>query len=214
MSEDGTAFVAAHSDGRRVAVQVPLFGRFNAENALAALATVDALGVPAAEAAEALCRFRGIKRRQEVRGEAGGVLVIDDFAHHPTAVRGTVEAVRERYAGRRIVAVFEPRTNTSRRAIFQQRYAEAFDAADRVIVALPPQGALYSATGEVGETFSSERLAADLRARGVAAEQPGDVASIVEHLVATCESGDVVLVMSNGAFDNIWERLLEAFAGP
>ena len=214
VSELGTTFVATHSDGSRVAVQVPLFGRFNAENALAALATVDALGVPAAEAAEALCRFRGIKRRQEVRGEAGGVLVIDDFAHHPTAVRGTVEAVRERYAGRRIVAVFEPRTNTSRRAIFQQRYAEAFDAADRVIVALPPQGALYSATGEVGETFSSERLAADLRARGVAAEQPGDVASIVEHLAATCESGDVVLVMSNGAFDNIWERLLEAFAGP
>ncbi|MBW2360966.1 MAG: hypothetical protein JRG84_08695 [Deltaproteobacteria bacterium] len=213
VSEAGTAFVAVHGDGRRVAVSVPLFGRFNAENALAALVTVDALGVPLAEAAKVLHDFRGIKRRQEVRGEAGGVLVIDDFAHHPTAVRGTVEAVRSRYSGRRIVAVFEPRTNTSRRAVFQQSYAEAFDLADRVVVALPPQGALYSATGEVGETFSPERLVADIRARGGAAEQPGDVDAIVQHLAATCEPGDVVLVMSNGAFGNIWERLLQAFGG-
>ena len=156
---------------------------------------------------------RSRRNHQEVRGEAGGVLVIDDFAHHPTAVRGTIEAVRSRYSGRRIVAVFEPRTNTSRRAVFQQRYAEAFDAADRVVVALPPQGALYSATGDVGEAFSSERLVADIRARGVAAERPGDVDAIVRHLAATCEPGDVVLVMSNGAFGNIWERLLLAFAG-
>jgi UDP-N-acetylmuramate: L-alanyl-gamma-D-glutamyl-meso-diaminopimelate ligase len=213
VSEAGTVFSATHVDGRQIPVRVPLFGRFNAENALAALATVEALGVPMADAAAALLSFRGIKRRQEVRGEVGGVLVIDDFAHHPTSVRGTVEAVRERYAGRRIVAVFEPRTNTSRRSVFQQRYAEAFDAAHRVVVADPPQGALYSATGEVREVFSAETLVGDLRARGIPAEQPGDVAAIVEHLVATCDPGDVVLVMSNGAFDNIWERLLQALPG-
>jgi UDP-N-acetylmuramate: L-alanyl-gamma-D-glutamyl-meso-diaminopimelate ligase len=211
VSETGTSFVATHRDGREVPVSVPLFGHFNAENALAALVTADALGVPPTEAAAVLSNFRGIKRRQEVRGEAGGVLVIDDFAHHPTAVRGTVEAVRARYGGRRVVAVFEPRTNTSRRAVFQQRYAEAFDAADRVIVAQAPEGALYSATGDVGETFSTHQLVSDIRARGVVAEEPGDVAAIVEHLAATCEAGDIVLVMSNGAFGNIWEHLLEAF---
>ena len=208
---EGTSFVATHRDGTRAEVTVPLFGRFNAENAMAALATAEVLGVPPAEAAAALARFQGVKRRQEVRGEVGGVLVLDDFAHHPTAVRGTVEAVRDRYAGRRIIAVFEPRTNTSRRAVFQQQYAAAFDGAHRVVVAEPPGGPLYSATGDVGETFSPEQLLGDLRDRGVDAVQPGDVDAIVAHLAETCEAGDVVLVMSNGGFGNIWELLLEAF---
>jgi UDP-N-acetylmuramate: L-alanyl-gamma-D-glutamyl-meso-diaminopimelate ligase len=180
------------------------------ENALGALATLDALGVPAAEAVVPLARFRGVKRRQEIRGEARGVLVIDDFAHHPTAVRGTIEAMRARFPERRLVAVFEPRTNTSRRAVFQERYAEAFDGAHRVVVSIPPATPLYSATGEVTEFFSTERLAADLRARGLDARGLAGVDSIVEHLAATCEPGDAVLVMSNGAFGNIWERLLEA----
>ena len=209
---EGTTFCATRRDGTSVDVTVPLFGRFNAENAMAALVIADVLGVSPADAAQALARFQGVKRRQEVRGEVDGVLVLDDFAHHPTAVRGTVEAVRDRYAGRRIVAVFEPRTNTSRRAIFQQQYGEAFDRADRVVVAQPPEGPLYSATGDVGETFSPEQLLADLRARGVDAVLPGGVDAIVAHLAETCEAGDVVLVMSNGGFGNIWERLLEAFA--
>jgi UDP-N-acetylmuramate: L-alanyl-gamma-D-glutamyl-meso-diaminopimelate ligase len=192
---------------------VPLFGGFNVENALGALATAEALGVPLPEAVEALAAFRGVKRRQEVRGEARGVVVVDDFAHHPTAVRGTVEALRARYPGRRLVAVFEPRTNTSRRAVFQQRYAEAFDGAERVIVAQPPEGAIYSATGEVTETFSPQQLVDDLRARGLDAEAPGDVDAIVEHLVATCREGDVVVIMSNGGFGDIWERLLTGLRG-
>ncbi len=201
-------------EGREAArARLPMFGRFNVENALAALATVEALGVPLAEAVEALAAFRGVKRRQEIRGEARGVVVVDDFAHHPTAVRGSIGSLRARFPERQLVAVFEPRTNTSRRAIFQQRYAEAFDDADRLVLAKPPQGPIYSATGEVGELFSAEQLAADVSARGVEALALDGVDEIVEHLARTCRPGDVVLTMSNGDFGNIWQRLLDALGG-
>jgi len=147
-----------------------------------------------------------------VRGDARGVVVVDDFAHHPTAVRGGIGALRARFPGRRLIAVFEPRTNTSRRATFQADYARAFDAADRVVVRIVPDEPIYSATGPVTERFSSGRLADDLRSRGVAAVALDGVDAIVDHLVGECESGDVVLVMSNGGFDDIWERLLEALS--
>ena len=207
---DGTVFRVLREGSEAARARVPLFGRFNVENALGALATVDALGVPLAEAVEALAAVRGVKRRQEIRGEARGVVVVDDFAHHPTAVRGSIGALRARFPERRLVAVFEPRTNTSRRAIFQERYAEAFDEADRVVLAAPPEGPIYSATGEVGALLSADRLAADLRKRGVEAVALDGVAAIVEHLVQTCRPGEVVLVMSNGDFGNIWQRLLDA----
>ncbi|MGI9590308.1 MAG: UDP-N-acetylmuramate:L-alanyl-gamma-D-glutamyl-meso-diaminopimelate ligase [Myxococcota bacterium] len=210
---DATVFEVLRPGASPERVELPMFGRFNVENALAALATLDVLGVPLAESAPALARFQGVKRRQEERGEAGGVLVIDDFAHHPTAVRGSVEAARARYPERRIVAVFEPRTNTSRRAIFQERYAEAFDAADQVVIAEPPGGPIYSAFDEKGVAlFSAEQLAEDLRARGIPADSVAGVDAIVEHLASLCRPGDAVLVMSNGGFGNIWEKLLAALA--
>jgi UDP-N-acetylmuramate: L-alanyl-gamma-D-glutamyl-meso-diaminopimelate ligase len=146
-------------------VRVPLHGAFNVENALAALAVADVLGVPPDQSLPALAGFRGVKRRLEVRGEAAGVTVLDDFAHHPTAVEASIGAARARYPGRRLIAIFEPRTNTSRRALFQQRYAEAFDGADVVIVRAVPDAPIYSITGEVTERLSAERLAGDLRAR-------------------------------------------------
>jgi UDP-N-acetylmuramate: L-alanyl-gamma-D-glutamyl-meso-diaminopimelate ligase len=189
---------------------VPLFGTFNIENALGALATVVALGVPLDSAVESLASFRGVKRRQELRGEERGVAVIDDFAHHPTAVRGSIGALRQRFAGRRIIAVFEPRTNTSRRAIFQDDYARAFDDADRVIVQAVAEQPIYSATGPVTEQFSTERLVSDLSKRGVSATCLPGVNEIVELLERECVPGDVVLCMSNGAFDDIWQRLLDA----
>jgi UDP-N-acetylmuramate: L-alanyl-gamma-D-glutamyl-meso-diaminopimelate ligase len=209
-SPEGTSFDVVR-DGSVVArARLPLFGRFNLENALAALGTACALGIPAAEAAEALAGFRGVRRRQELRGEQRGVAVIDDFAHHPTAVRASIAAVRARFPGRCLIAVFEPRTNTSRRSVFQADYARAFDQADRVVVKVVPEAPIYSATGPVTERFSSEGLAADLRARGVAAVALENVDAIVETLVRECAPGDVVLAMSNGAFDNIWQRLLDA----
>jgi len=196
-----------------VAAKLPLPGRFNVENALGALAVLDSLGVPIEESVPALARFGGVKRRQEVRGEERGILVIDDFAHHPTAVSGTIQAIRACHPDRRLIAVFEPRTNTSRRSIFQQRYAEAFAGVDRAVIAKLPDGPIYSATGEVSEFFSSEQLADDLRAREIDAVSIEGVNGIVAHLVATCEPGDVVLVMSNGGFDDIWDLLLKALRG-
>jgi UDP-N-acetylmuramate: L-alanyl-gamma-D-glutamyl-meso-diaminopimelate ligase len=206
----GTAFDVEAPEGAAVRARVPLHGRFNVENAVGALATVATLGVPLAEAVPALARFRGVKRRQEERGEERGVLVVDDFAHHPTAVRGSIEALRARHPGRRLVAVFEPRTNTSRRAVFQRDYADAFAGADRVVIARPPGGPLYSAFGGDPERLDADRLAGDLRARGTDAQTLDGVDAIVDDLARRCEPGDVVLVMSNGGFGNIWEKLLTA----
>jgi len=207
---NGTHFDIALGDEPVARAFVPLFGSFNVENALGALAAASALGVPLDVARAALATFKGVKRRQEWRGEARGVAVIDDFAHHPTAVRGSIGALRERFAGRRLIAVFEPRTNTSRRAIFQQDYAQAFDDADRVIIRTVSERPLYSATGPVERFFSSEKLVADLRERGVSATACDDVEEIVAQLTAECRPGDVILCMSNGSFDNIWQRLLDS----
>ncbi len=206
----GTRFAVSQAGAPSVSAQVPLYGRFNVENALAALATVACLGVPLEDAAVGLSTFRGVKRRQEVRGEEGGVLVVDDFAHHPTAVRGAIGALRARFPGRRLVALFEPRTNTSRRAVFQDDYARAFDEADRVVISIVPDAPIYSATGEVSRRFSSEQLAQDLHARGIDAAALEGAESIVDEVVGSASPGDVVLVMSNGDFDNVWQRLLDA----
>ena len=154
--------------------------------------------------------FRGVKRRQEVRGEARGVTVIDDFAHHPTAVQGSIEALRGRYPGRRVVAVFEPRTNTSRRRVFQKKYVQALESADRVLVLRVPDTPIYSSTGEVSELFSTDELVSDLGQLRVGATAHDDVEGIVAVLSGELEEGDVVLVMSNGAFGNIWQKLLDA----
>jgi UDP-N-acetylmuramate: L-alanyl-gamma-D-glutamyl-meso-diaminopimelate ligase len=206
----GTRCEIRHAGGTPRGAHVPLHGAFNVENALAAVATAEVLGVPPEESLPALAGFRGVKRRMEVRGEAAGVTVLDDFAHHPTAVEASIGAARARYPGRRLVAIFEPRTNTSRRALFQQRYAEAFDGADAVIVRAVPDGPIYSATGEVGERLSAERLAEDLRARGLEARALADVDAIVAEFARSARPGDVALVMSNGDFEGIWQKLLDA----
>ena len=210
----GTAFRVLRDENEVARAVVPLYGRHNVANALGALATAVALGVPVQQAATALARFRGVRRRQELRGEVRGVSVLDDFAHHPTAVRETVAAMRLRYPGRRLVAVLEPRSNTSRRALFQQEFADALAGADRVVVSIVPPAPLYSVTGEVTAYLDAERIATDLRARGVAAAAIDGVPAIVDHLVANALPGDVVLVMSNGDFGGLWTQLLERLAAP
>jgi UDP-N-acetylmuramate: L-alanyl-gamma-D-glutamyl-meso-diaminopimelate ligase len=210
---NGTHFDILTDDKLATRAFVPLFGRFNVENALGALAVTTVLGAPLDAAKAALATFKGVKRRQEWRGEERGVAVIDDFAHHPTAVRGSIGALRQRFADRRLIAVFEPRTNTNRRAIFQKDYAQAFDGADRVIIRSVPEAPIYSATGPVEGFFSSEKLVADLGERGVPATSSDGVEEIIEQLTAECRSGDVVLCMSNGSFDDIWQRLLDALRG-
>ena len=187
-------------------------GAHNIANACAALAALDAVGVAPGEGMAALSIFRGVKRRLELRGTPGGIAVFDDFAHHPTAVRGSLEALRGRYPGRRLVAVFEPRTNTSRRRVFQQNYVDALKSADRVVVLRVPNTPIYSSTGEVTELFSTDELVEDLRQLGVEATAHSRVEEIVATLSLQLQTGDVVLVMSNGAFGDIWQKLLSSLA--
>ncbi len=208
VTPQGTRFFVARDGTPLGSALVPLDGRHNVENALAAIAVADVLGVPPAEAIAALPAFRGVKRRQEVRGEVRGIVVLDDCAHHPTAVRETIAAVRARYAGRRLLAVFEPRTNTSRRKVFQADYAAAFHGADLVVIATVPDAPLYSATGEVTERFSAEELARDLAQRGTSARAIEGTDAIVEWLCGELVPGDVVLAMSNGSFGGFWDKLL------
>ncbi len=190
------------------------FGRFrtrmigvhNLVNALAVIAVADHLGISAAAAAEALESFEGIKRRQEVRGERRGIVVMDDFAHHPTAVRETIAAVRSGYPGRRLIAVFEPRTNSSMRKVFQPVYPQAFEGADVICIRRP---SMLEKIPE-GERFSSEDLVMELQRQGKTAGFFPDTDGIIDFVVNTGRNGDVVLIMSNGGFDNIHERLLES----
>jgi UDP-N-acetylmuramate: L-alanyl-gamma-D-glutamyl-meso-diaminopimelate ligase len=209
---EGTRFRVGRPGKPAATVTTSLYGDFNVENGLAALVVADVLDVPFEDSAAALARFGGVKRRLEARGEAAGVLVVDDFAHHPTAVAASLAAARARYPGRRVVAIFEPRTNTSRRSVFQARYAESFGDADAVVVRAVPDTPLYSATGEVTERFSAQQLASDLEARDIPALAFDDVPAIVDHVAREARQGDVLLVMSNGDFEGIWERLLTALA--
>lgn len=206
----GTGFALSAPGWEGGRVFSPLYGRFNVENSLAALAAAHSLGVPLAESVEVLPSFQGVKRRQEIRGSRRGVTVVDDFAHHPTAVRGSIEAIRSRYPEGRLIAVFEPRSNTSRRKLFQDDYALALAGADLVIVPEVVQEPIYSATGEVTEFLSAGELSLSLRSNGVEARSCSGVDEIVTQLASEAISGDTVLIMSNGAFGNIWEKLLTA----
>ena len=196
--------------GRSFEVMSPLFGAHNVENVVAVIAALDSLGVPVEEAIHALRSHRGVKRRQEVRGVAAGVTVIDDFAHHPTAVSGTIEAIAQMHAGSRVVALLEPRTNTSRRALFQDDYVNALERADRIAIAEVGDEPIYSMTGEVTECLSASAVAQALRDRGCEAKAFEEIDQIVDWVVQGRQEGDVVLVMSNGAFGGIWEKLLAA----
>jgi len=181
-------------------------GAHNRSNALAAVGAAHQLGISPQIIATALETYTGVKRRQEVRGIKNGVTVIDDFAHHPTAVKETIHAIRPFYPDGRLIAVFEPRTNTSMRDIFQDEYAHAFGMADIVCIRKPP---LLEKIPEDCR-FSSEKLVGDLKKQNKDAAYFPDTDAIIEFVAKESQAGDVVLVMSNGGFDNIHERLLEA----
>ncbi|MBW2108222.1 MAG: UDP-N-acetylmuramate:L-alanyl-gamma-D-glutamyl-meso-diaminopimelate ligase [Deltaproteobacteria bacterium] len=183
-----------------------LIGRHNLMNSLAAIAVADDLRMPPEVISYGLETFEGVKRRQEVRGEKRGVVVIDDFAHHPTAVRETLAAARSFYTGKRLIAVFEPRTNSSMRDVFQKRYVASFDDADLICIRKPPL--LHKIP--VDQRFSSEQLVHDLTDRGKQAHYFSDTHAIIDYLVGAVEADDVVLIMSNGGFDDIHEKLLDA----
>jgi len=204
----GTRFDVSVRGAKAARALLPAWGKHNVANALAALAVCEARGVPVARAAELLPRWQGVKRRQEVRGEVAGVTVIDDFGHHPTAVRETLGALASRYPGRRIVAVMEPRSNTSRRAIFQEEYARAFDGAGLAVIARVADAKIYSAFGGDPERLNADKLAADLTARGIPTVARASVDEIVDHLARECRAGDVVITLSTHGFGDIWTKLL------
>lgn len=205
--EQGASFALKVDGEPRGKIEVPLSGRHNVQNTLAALAVADQIGLPPGRCAGLLGGFRGVARRMQVRGVAAGITVIDDFAHHPTEVGETVYAARRRYPRSNLVAVFEPRTNTSRRSLFQDRYAESFGGADRVVLVPPFDPAKIPEK----ERFDSARLVAALRDRGQAAVLCENADRVVDLLARTLDAGDVVLVMSNGAFDDIHAKLLAVF---
>ncbi len=185
-----------------LAVRLP--GRHNCLNSLAVAAVMQRIGLNRDTIHQGLSEFGGVKRRQEVRGIEAGVTVIDDFAHHPTAVRETLGALKEAYPGKRLICVFEPRTNSSRRSIFQQDYIPCFDAADRVLVREP----LPLDNVAAPDLFSAKKLAKDIQARKIEASSFATTEMILENLARNLQAGDVVAILSNGGFDDIHNRLL------
>jgi len=155
--------------------------------------------------ADGLRTFKGVRRRLQHRGTAAGVSVYDDFAHHPTAIAETLEGVRSAYPDRRIWAIFEPRSATSCRRVFQSDFARALAKADRVV--LP---AVFRSTLPEEERLSPETLVGDLKAEGVEARYIPDVPDIVRTVSKEARDGDLVIVMSNGGFDDIHQKLLTA----
>lgn len=205
-------FRVAHRgrDEGPLSLRVP--GAINALNALGVYALARELGLAHGAIADGLASFRGVARRQELVGVWRGVTLIDDFAHHPTAVAGTLAALRARYPGGRLWGVFEPRSNTSRRRIFQREYVDALAAADEVIVG----GVFQKQTDAVAAEllFSPEQLVADLVARGVAAQAIATSDAIAATLAERATSGDVIILMSNGAFGGLRQKLIVLLEGP
>ena len=200
-SESGSTFRLGSAQFR-----IPMIGELNVRNALAALLMARYAGLSDEQIQAGFDTFEGIRRRMEIRGEVKGVTVIDDFAHHPTAIRETLKALSRRFPERRVWAIFEPRSNTTRRNHFQIELAEALRLAKRVVVAevarleqVPPE-----------ERLNPAQLMADIRAAGVEADYLPTADEIVAHVVPQAQPGDILCVLSNGGFDNIHQKLINA----
>ncbi len=196
LEADGSVFELLHRKAPAGVVRWPLIGLHNVENGLAAIAAAAGLGVAPAEAALALADFRGVRRRLELRGEARGIRVYDDFAHHPTAVAATIDAMRRHAGNHRIVAVLEPRSNTMRLGHHREALAASLAGADRTWLYQP-----------AGLDWNLDEVAAGLGAKAVVT---GDLAELVAMLVAELRAGDEVLIMSNGGFGGLHDKLLQA----
>lgn len=204
IEEDGTSFTLMHPMGE-ARLKMPLFGSHNLQNVIAACALLIESGISPEKIQKGLKTFEGVARRQDIVGEAGGVTVIDDFAHHPTAVAKTIDAIHARYPDRKLWALFEPRSNTSRRNVFQERYAKAFGNADQAII-----GHVHRADSiPENERMDTAKLAGDITAGGTNARAIATTDEMLEILADELAVGDVVLIMSNGDFDGLAKRLVE-----
>lgn len=207
VGESSTSF-SLRREGKPIGhFTVPLLGAYNVRNATAAIAVGAAVGLSSDTMAEGLRTFRGVRRRMQLRGTAAGVMVYDDFAHHPTAIGETLSGVRSAHPDRRIWAIFEPRSATSCRRVFQSEFARALGRADRVI--LP---AVFRSNLPESERLSPEAIVEDLKRDGVDADYIPRTDDIVRTVARQASEGDLVIVMSNGGFDNIHQKLLDALS--
>jgi UDP-N-acetylmuramate: L-alanyl-gamma-D-glutamyl-meso-diaminopimelate ligase len=204
---DSTTFSVRRGRTTVGSFELPLLGVYNVRNALAALAIGAAVGLDVDTMREGLRRFKGVRRRLELRGTEAGIAIYDDFAHHPTAIAETLSAVRSAHPSRRIWAIFEPRSATSCRRVFQSDFARAFTAADVVI--LP---AVFRSTLPDDQRLNAEQLVSDLKEHGTDARYIPQVDDIVDAVQRDARPGDLVVVMSNGGFENIHQKLLAALA--
>jgi UDP-N-acetylmuramate: L-alanyl-gamma-D-glutamyl-meso-diaminopimelate ligase len=202
------AWTLVRKGGEPIALTLPMAGEHNALNATAAAAVALGQGVPAESVAAALSTFQSVKRRLEVKAEVGGVTIIDDFAHHPTAIRETLRALRAAYTGRRLWAVLEPRSNTLRRNVFERELVESLALADEVVLA----GVFKSEAIPVAERMEPEHVVRALKARGVPAVLGADAEAIVAEMTPRLRAGDVVAILSNGGFGGIYAKLPAAIA--
>ena len=206
INSEGTSFSVFEGGKPFSDFRIPLFGDFNVSNALGAIVTATQFGIGIRIIQKALKTFQSVRRRMEIRGTVGGVTVIDDFAHHPTAIQQTVKALRSRFPKARLWAVVEPRSATMRRRVSEAELLRAFTEADEIVVA-----DVYAPEKlPLGQRLSSERLVEGLKAQGKSARFLRNADAIVETCCPLARSGDVFVVFSNGGFDNIHEKLLEA----
>jgi UDP-N-acetylmuramate: L-alanyl-gamma-D-glutamyl-meso-diaminopimelate ligase len=205
VSESSTRFGVRRSGTSVGQFELPLLGAYNVRNALAAIAVASAVGLSIEALGRSLKRFKGVRRRMEHRGTVRDVSVYDDFAHHPTAIAETLAGVRSAHPNRRVWAIFEPRSATSCRRIFQADFARAFDKADKII--LP---AVFRSSLPEDQRLSPEELIADLKASGKDARFIAKTDDIVTAVARDARPGDLVVVMSNGGFDDIHRKLLAA----
>ena len=208
-TESGTTFRVFRSEEEWGKVDTPLAGAFSVRNVLAVIAAAESVGANREGVREGLRTFLSVKRRMEVRGEIRGVAVIDDFAHHPTAVRETIDATRQKYSGRRIVAVFEPRSYTAQRKEFQDDYIKSFAGADEVILA----GLFHPERYTKDTAIDIPAMVSAIGSSGKGSKHLPDADAIVKDLAPRLTKGDVVLIMSNGGFGGIHQKLLDALDG-
>jgi UDP-N-acetylmuramate: L-alanyl-gamma-D-glutamyl-meso-diaminopimelate ligase len=211
VTSDGDAmrFSVSHRGKQFGEFRLAASGQHNVLNAMAAIAVAHGRGITAEAVAQALSTFRSVRRRMDVKGEPGGILVVDDFAHHPTAVRATIEAARSRWPKRRLWAILEPRSNSMRRKIFQESLPKALALADRVVL-----GGVFRAQ-QLGDEnrLDPESVAASVRELGHDARAfTSGAEQITDYLSAEAREGDLLLIMSNGSFDGLVEKLLKKLA--
>ncbi len=206
MDRHSLRFDVFHNGDFTGKITLPLFGEHNVRNALAAIAAAHHAGINFETISAALQQFKGIKRRLELKGTANGIDIYDDFGHHPTAIKETIAAFRGRYPKERIFVLYEPRSATTRRNIFQKVFVDVFENADHIIIA--PVNRPDKVPAE--ELFSCEELALDLRHNGKNAEHLKSTNEIIQYLLQHLQAGDKVVTFSNGPFDQIHDKLIDA----